>query len=159
MKKWLFFAVVALCALALDRVPFEKTDVANLRPVQVLSVRVSPSGVELETDTGDEGRGTSVQSALENMKETSQGTIFLETAEFLLLEESVVSMIPELCDVLRPGCGVCIVTEMPDLLDAALYLSAHRPQVSVNDVRSGMPVTDRLGVQDGRMMLLEADSK
>ena len=131
MKKWLLFAVAVLCAFAMDGMPFGKTDVGKLRPVQVLCVAVSASGVEFTTDTGDAGAGATVSEALENMKATSRGTIFLETAEFLLLMDGAESLIPELCDVLRPGCGVCKVAEMPDLGDAeaeARYILTKRKE-------------------------------
>ena len=64
MRKWGLLLLLALVVVLLDGMPFEKTDVAKLRPVQVLYVSTSQNGVFLRTDTEDSGRGETLQEAM-----------------------------------------------------------------------------------------------
>ncbi len=153
MKKWVLFAVLLLCVSYVWDLPFEDTDVAELRPVQLIYITLAADGVIVETDTADAGHGATIHDALEDMKQRASGTVFLETAEFLLLSDGARSLALELSDVLRPGCAVCFVTEKPDLQEAVKYLSVHRPEVTLNDVRSGMVKPSKLLVRRGGMEL------
>jgi hypothetical protein len=87
------------------------------------------------------------------MKRNASGAVFLETAEFLLLSDGARSLVLEMSEILRPGCAVCVVTEKPNLREAAKYLSAHRPEITLNDVRGGTLQPSKLLVRREGMEL------
>ena len=54
MKRWML--LLALGMLLLWQ-PFSASDVAQLKPVEVIRVTAAPNGVLVETDTGETGLG------------------------------------------------------------------------------------------------------
>lgn len=130
MKRWIILAAAAAAALALQ--PGGERDVAKLEPVQLVFVYKSGNEICIETDTDAFGKGKDLQSAMEDMKLTAPGYIFLDTAEFLLLTEETVALLPELAGMIRPAAEVCIGTEA-QTETAAAYLSVHRPGVTLKD--------------------------
>ena len=159
MKKWVLYIVFFLAARLLFGEPFEGSDVAKLQPVQLLRVSLTENGVLLETETGDLGEGQNVREALDDMKAGASANIFLETAEFLLVTDGARDLLPELTEVLRPGCAVCVAPDFADLKQVAAYLSVHRPDVSLNDVRAGKAKMPHLVMKGGRLELEESEDQ
>lgn len=105
MRRWILFAI----ALTLfSFLPNQGTDIGNLRPVGLLYVYWENGAVTAAADTGDLGRGKTIREALEDMKATSQGEIFLETTEKVLITESVLGELDTLAAILRPGTELCL---------------------------------------------------
>ncbi len=154
MRRWAFFLVALLLAAALDAMPFRGTDVADLQPVELVYVRSEQSRVFVQTDTGDVGTGETIDAAFEDMKKSAPSEIFLDTAEHLLLAPSARSLLPELADILRPACTVCIVQTDVDLEQAAEFLGMHKPTRSLTDCRAGKLDIPTLKLQEGRMYLV-----
>lgn len=135
MKKWLYpLAVLAAIAL-LSRLPHPSRDIAKLEPVQAVYLYMETGELHIETDTGDHGSGHDLTEATDDMKESSDGEIFLETAEFLILDPQV-PITPDFYELLRPDCRVFFTTEKPDLPAAAKYLSLHTPQTTLAHLRA-----------------------
>jgi hypothetical protein len=76
MKKWLLMA--ALAGLLLCR-PFRASDVARLKPVEIIRVSRVPQGIRVETDTGESGEGADLRQAFEDLKQTASGEIFAKS--------------------------------------------------------------------------------
>jgi len=87
MKGWLALTLVVLAVAFLGGKGAAGTDVAKLRPVEVLWVQVVDGEVRLHTDMGDAGRGADVNAAIEDLKQRASGKVFLKTAEYVLLSE------------------------------------------------------------------------
>lgn len=130
MKRWIILAAAAAAALLLQ--PGGERDVAKLEPVQLVFVYKSEDEICVETDTDAIGRGEDLHSAMEDMKQSSPGYIFLDTAEFLLLTEETVSLLPELAGMIRPAAEVCIAASARPK-EVAAHLSVHRPGVTLKD--------------------------
>lgn len=147
MKRWIvYIAVVILFATT----PFRGTDIAKLAPVEVVWLTEKGGQVYLETDTGDTGRGANVREALEDMKAAAPGSIFLETADYLIVEQGREVLLEQTYDVLRPSCMVCTAEKMPDMEAVAAFLAAHEPQTTL---RQWQVESQRLSVlkeQEGR---------
>lgn len=132
--KWIFYsAVLAVSLLA----PVKRTDVALLQPVEVISLYMEGAQTVLETDTGDLGKGTSVEQALEDLKQTTPGIVYLDTAEYLLVAEGTESRIPEIAAYLKNDVKLCTADPGIDLTLAALYLDVHSPEMTVSEWREG----------------------
>ncbi len=157
MRKWSIYAVGAILLSVLGGVSFHKSDVAVLKPVEVLSVRKTEGAVTIETDTGDSGTGANLHEALEDLKETTAGDVFLDTVDYLLLARDAESLLQELSDVLRPGCGVCICVGDGKLEEVAPFLAAHPLSVSLGDCRAEPRRLPILLIQE-EMRLVESEN-
>lgn len=128
MKRWIVYIAAAILFAV---TPFRGTDIAKLAPVEVVWLTEKGGQVYLETDTGDMGWGTDVRAALEDMKAAAPGSIFLETADYLVVEQGREALLEQTCGVLRPSCMVCTAEIMPDMEAVAAYLAAHEPQITL----------------------------
>ena len=117
----LYIGILALIVAA----PVKPMDIEKLRPVQIVSVYKQSDWTVIETDTGDKGIGGTAWQALQNMKDTSEGIIYLDTAEYLLVTKQTEEAIRELIAELKPSVRMCMTTGVEDLKQAVLYLKAH----------------------------------
>ena len=122
MKTACYIILLSLSLL----VPVRRADVGKLRPVEVVAVCRNEEGYTIRTDTGDRGQGMDLKDALADLKESASGLIYLDTAEYLLLETAVED-IESLCGLLRPGVRVCAAEPGIDLEGSGQYLDVHRP--------------------------------
>ena len=155
MKRWTLYIIVYALAALLGGNLFRGTDVAKLSPVEAVWVSAKAGRVQIETDMGDVGVGSNATKALENMKATAQGQIFLETADYLIVEQGNESLITQMQKILRPTCSVCVAAEKPDLRQAAVFLNAHEPEVTMKLLKSKDEILPVLENKGGRLELVE----
>lgn len=147
MKRWfVYFAVLALCGTSSIR----RTDIGELSPVEVVWLTDKAGQICLQTDTGDMGVGKDVQEALHNMKATAPGTVFLETADYLIVEQGREALLEQVGDILRPSCKICVARSMPDMEKASKFLIAHEPQVTLRQYQVEKCALPLLREQQGR---------
>lgn len=144
MRRWMILAaaVLAITALTSER----SMDVAELKPVELLYVYREDGKIWLMTDTEDLGSGVNLEDALEDLKASADGAIFLDTADYLVIAENATDQLSQLMKVMRPGTEVCVGVNADT--EAAAFLSAHSPEVTLNDIRCGrgtMPLLIRWG--------------
>lgn len=135
MKKWLHLTL-ALAALGLlTRLPLPAKDIAKLDPVRAIYLYIENGVLTIETDTGDSGSGVSLTDAAAWMKADADREIFLETAEFLILDPAV-PVTEEFFTLLRPGCQVVFSAEPPDLEVVGDYFGIHEPNLTLAKLRA-----------------------
>lgn len=154
MKYWAWYIGTVVLVAILGWMPFQGTDVARLQPVELISVSREESQILVETDTGDSGRGQTLELALEDLYNSTPGEIFLETAEYLLITPEAQSLLPELTQTLRPSCKVCLREGEADLAEAAAYLSVHEPRLTLQDYRTGEKDIPKLKMEGERGQLV-----
>lgn len=118
--------IVLLAAALL--VPAERTDLGKLKPVETVLLYESDGFITVRTDTEDEGSGDTLEKAIQNMKQTASGVIYLDTADYLLVMEGAQVWIPELRGILKENVRICKAEGQVDVLLAASYLSVHKPK-------------------------------
>ena len=136
MKKGLCLAALLAAVGILARLPHPARDVAGLIPVRTVYLYMDEGNITIETDTGDSGTGRSLTGAEADLRAGADGELFLETAQFLLLDPGV-SITEALFDLLRPGCRVVYTGEKPDLKTVSDYLAAHTPALTLAKLRAG----------------------
>ena len=77
--------------------------------------------------------------------------IFLDTADYLVIAREAIPLLPRLWEILRPATQVCLGTGAEP--EAARFLSAHKPGVTLNDIRAGMEALPALTQAEGRYRL------
>lgn len=150
MKYWIWIPLAALLLLS----PFQGNDVGKLRPVELVTMRREGGAVILETDTGDVGRGEDPLAALEDLKKSAPGALFLDTADYFLVTRETENLLPALSGVLRPAVEICIYSEEIDLEDAAEYLRAHSPEVTLLAWRTQGRIVPKLRTEGGEYRLV-----
>ncbi len=153
MKRWVICLAGLLGVGLLLRLPQPGTDVAQLEPVQVVLIQQSQDHVLVQTDTGAIGRGADLESAVRDLKKHALGYIFLDTADYVLLE-AVNMDYAELYPVFRPGCRVCIAEGVQDLEQAGVFLQTHRPSNSLLQICAGETEMERLIQKKGALELV-----
>ena len=135
MKKWLVFAAAVTAVAILSRRPHPARDVARLEPVQAVYIYQKNGTLCIESDTGAAGSGNTLTEAAADLKASASGEIFLDTAEFLLIDPEV-TITADFHTLLRPTCGVTFTHATPDLQAAADYLTIHQPFVTLLELRT-----------------------
>ena len=137
MKKWLYLIGALATVAVLSRLPHPARDIAKLEPVRAAYLYIDQGQVAIETDTGSSGSGPNLKDAYAALKRSADREIFLDTAEFLILDPNV--PIPqEIYEIFRPDCKVVLSNIRPDLEEAPDYLSQHKPQLTLARLRASL---------------------
>ena len=123
MKRIILYCIILIAVLA---VPVERMDISHLEPIQGVYLYRDGDSIVLETDTEDQGRGKTVQDALDDMKHKSSGIVYLDTAEFLLVSDNALEDIVQMKSVLKGSVRVCAWDGKGELTEAARYMQAHK---------------------------------
>lgn len=153
MKRWIVFLAVTVLLGLYIRVEPTGTDVASLEPVKLLYVDSRDGAYFLTTDTGQQGRGNTVSQAISDLKETSTGKVYLDTAQHLLISRSAWEAVDRLSEHLRPDCSLTVAEGIPNAEKAAAFLDTHKPGFTLNDFRAGEKKVPVLYFGDGGMHL------
>ena len=138
MKKLILIAVLAAVLRLTGLLPFESSDVAELLPVEALTVSVQGDTV---TVRGKDcmGVGADWESALHDLTASGSGRVFLGTAEQIVLCGDAVRLLQQVAESeeLRPGALICACPSAePAPEEAAEFLKAHPGSVTLQQVRA-----------------------
>ena len=134
MKKWLYPAVF-LAAAILSRLPHPAVDIARLDPVRAIYLYMDGAAMTIETDSGDSGSGPDLEGAYAALRANAHREIFLDTAEFLILDPDV-PITEAFYELLRPTTQVVFSNQKPDLETIADYLTIHPPEITLAKLRA-----------------------
>lgn len=124
----LVLAAVLVC-------PTKATDVGKLQPVQTIAVYRDEDGYAVLTDTDDVGRGESIDSAIDNLKSTTPATIYMDTAQYLIVNEE--SVIEDIRPHLKKNVKLCRFVGQPPMKSVSKFLSAHNVDISLGNWQYG----------------------
>jgi len=140
IKRLLAVAVLAAALRISGLLPFQTNDVARLKPVEALVVSVRDGQILLNSEE-NKGAGEDWTSALQDLRQGAEGTLFLGTTEQIVLcggAKSVLQQIAESED-LRPAAVVVYCPEEElDPKQAAAYLSAHDAGLTLQQIRASI---------------------
>ena len=149
MKKLLIYGILLALALLY---PLRGADVGKLCPVEVVQVSREGNVLVIATDTDDRGEGVTIGAALRNLKETTPGTIYLDTADYLVVTEEAADTLAELQGLLKSSVRVCIGPTGLDLKEAAEYLASHCPQYTLKEAEKADRL-EKLTIDEKRLIL------
>lgn len=138
MKKLILFTAFAILLKVTGLLPFTAGDAANLLPIRALTVDVSDGAITLNGGEAS-GTGPTLEAALTDLQATASGTVFLATAESVILSPKAKVLLPELCrwEVLRPAAQVVLASgDLPDPEEAADYLEIHNGEQTLRQIRA-----------------------
>ena len=149
MKRIVVYIVVLATALL---IPMRGMDIGKLRPVGLVQLYKEEGYVFIVTDTGDSGRGRTVEEAFGDLEQTTTGVIFLDTANYLLISETAKEVVPELRQYVKPTINICIAEKDVDPVQAAEYLAVHHPEVKIRD-ENAVNAARKLEKDNGKLVL------
>lgn len=149
--KWLIYLLLLAGAAIL---PGEATDVGKLIPVEVIAVSEDAGTIYIETDTGDKGKGSTFAKAISDMENSASGVIYLDTAEYLILEEGLEPIADSLRRYLKDDVKLCCGAQGIRLEGIAEYLTIHKPEVRLCEVGNGTEI-QVIREDNGRFILGE----
>lgn len=149
MKRWKWL-LLAAALVPLIRMEHTGTDIGDLEPVALVRITANEARVRIITDTGAEGTGETLDDAIADLHASASGEIFLDTAQYLLVDENCVDYLPRLYDHLRPTCRICLAQADTDPEAAAKYLQVHRPEATLLHFRAGAAQLQTLYIKEGR---------
>ena len=89
----------------------------------------------IETDSGDSGSGADLEAAYADLRANARREIFLDTAEFLVLDPDV-PIDEAFYELLRPTTQMVFSNEKPDLESISDYLTIHPPKITLAKLRA-----------------------
>ena len=134
MKRWMIYLLLVAGAFLFPKRPVE---LGKLIPVELILVEKEEGAYLVRTDTGDVGHGTTLPSAIENLRATAPGDLFLDTARYLLVTEETHHTIPEISRYLKGETYISMVENGLDPEQATQYLSAHPPKLQLKAWKTG----------------------
>ena len=134
MKKWLLLPGLLAVGLLL-RLPHPARDIARLEPVRAVYLYMEQGLPTLETDTGATGTGEDLESAYADLKNNADREIFLDTAQFLILDPHV-PITDDFYALLRLTTRVVFSNEKPNLETISDYLTIHPPDLTLAKLRA-----------------------
>ena len=150
MKQWIVYGLTLAVLLFPSK---QGTELGKLRPVELFYAYREGETLVLRTDTGDLGAGRNLRQAVSDLKRTSQGAVFLDSADYLIVTEETEALIPEFINKMRPSAEVCRTADDVDPEKAAEFLSSHPGNVTLQDLRAGERKLPQLRAGKGRYHL------
>lgn len=150
MKKIVYGILIAAAML----VPTRPQELGKLKPVELIRVEKDGDMILIETDTGDAGRGLTVNQALWDLQATTAGLVYLDTAEFLLISGDGTACVDTLRPYLKESVRICMSEGEMKLEEVAAYLNIHKPGVQLKEYQNGV-LLQTLASENGRLNLRE----
>ena len=149
MKRIWIYIVLLVSALL---IPSKRTDLEKLKPVETVYLYYESEQLVIQTDTEDRGEGSDIQQALKNLKDTTAGRIYLDTADYLLIGTDAEHDAQMLKEELKGSVRVCRAEGELDIKMAGAYLKVHMPQKKLRDWKAGEAI-QILKTEADRMVL------
>ena len=134
MRKILYIVILGLLFFA----PLERLDVAKLLPVKAVAVYMQNDQVVMETDMAYIGRGDTALSALADLKERTPAVVYLDTAEYLLVDQAAVTQVDLLRQELKPSVKVCLCQAAGRVQETVKYLEIHSNLPKLSQWKEGV---------------------
>ena len=122
VKRILLYAIILIALLA---APVESMNVGELIPIEAVSIYKEAGTFIMETDTGNSGKGETVALALQNLKDTASGRIYLDTARYLLVMGDAQEEVQQLRPLLRRSVKLAVMGQPVEMESVAKFLDAH----------------------------------
>ena len=131
MKRWILYGLVAVVILFLPK--GQGVDTGELIPAELIYIYKEQNQIVAETDTGEYGKGITLQKAVEDLQETAFGVVFLDTVDYILVTEETKDLTAELESEFRLSTNIIMATGPMDTVKVSRFLAIHNPEVTLRD--------------------------
>lgn len=155
MRKVLIYGALLAAALV---IPTNDVELGKMKPVETVSIRMQEGKVFVETDTEDSGVGSTLEEALQDLKETTAGVIYLDTADYLIVDQKCQEQMAVLLNTLKPNMRICLRSGDVDMKTVSEFLREHTPEMKLKNWKPGEKMQVLEG-ENGRMKLKQKSEK
>ena len=113
------------------------TDIGMLIPVETVFIQKLENEIVMETDSGDRGAGLTVSQAAADLKEKAEGVVYLDTADYLILNRAAEVLLYQLQKNQKQEVALCETEGEIDVQKATAFLRAHTPTLRLSQWSSG----------------------
>ena len=117
----LCYAAVILLSIM---IPAERTDIGRMKPMEVVMV-TAEDGIMVRTDTDDWGYGENLEEALENLRKSSNGIVYYDTVEYVLVNEKAMGLTQNIVEAIGGDASIYEYTGTIELKDIGAFLAVH----------------------------------
>lgn len=118
------------------------TDIGMLIPVETVFLQKLGDEIVMETDSGDRGAGLTVSQAAADLKEKAEGVVYLDTADYLILNREAEVLLYQLQKNQKQEVALCKAEGRIDVQKATAYLRAHRSGLQLSDWYHGATIPE-----------------
>lgn len=139
MNRVSIWALAVLAVGCLCTLPRTGTDAARLLPTQVLVIGCEEETFVVQSDIGVTGRGATLAQALAQMTACAPGTLFLDTAEHIVLLQSAQTRVDTVIEQpqFRPAAKLYLaLTELPGAEQLVEFLRAHPGKLTLAEAQA-----------------------
>ena len=154
MKRLLWAVVIIAAVWGVPRLSHPAVDIGKLEPVEAVLLVGTETNITIQTNSGAEGTGRTLAKAIRDLRNSTGKEIYLDTTNKILVAGEMDGYWEELLITFRPSCKICEVNAKIDLKRAAEYLSVHKPEMTLNRMRSGETEWQILIMEEGRGRLV-----
>ena len=135
MKIILYTVIIAVLFTA----PVHRLDVARLEPVEVVYMEQTAETIKIVTDTGAEGKGESVAEALNDLKNSTAGVVYMDTADYLIVNDQAIDLINDMKCLMKDSVRLCRAQD-PEMKNVADYLNTHGNYPKLKEWNAGLNI-------------------
>ena len=136
MRKIWLVPIAAVLLSVFGYSPFRTTDVARLEPVQTMVITASVGKVRVDCGEKLVGQGADLESALADLKAGADGTVFLATAQQIVVSgEPVIWEQLTRCEGLRPAARLYQAKKPPGAQQITEFLLRDQTPATLLELR------------------------
>lgn len=113
------------------------TDIGMLIPVETVFVQKLEDRIVIETDSGNTGTGLTVNQAAQDLKTKAQGVIYLDTADYLIVNPGAELLLYQLQRNQKQKIALCRTEGEIDVQEVTAFLRAHTPKLRLSQWSPG----------------------
>lgn len=131
--------IILYCIILLPLLfaPLQRIEIASLEPIQAVWLYQENEKIIFQTDTGNIGVGATFEEALTNMKESSTGIVYLDTAQYVFVSGDAQKQILTLRPFVKPSARLCKWEGQGSIQEAVAYADARKIGVKLADWKQG----------------------
>lgn len=140
MKGILCTLVVFALLGFMGKLPFVSHDAAELSPIETLIAEFTPDFVRLTGDGDQLGIGKTWDEAVENLKQTTSGIAFLETAQKIIVNGDLAKAVSAIANSvdLRPAAEIFQIDIAKDIQAVGEYLQTRTSPLTVSELQTAL---------------------
>ena len=131
--------IILYCIILLSLLfaPLQRIEIASLEPIQAVWLYQENEKIILQTDTENIGMGTTIEEALTNMKESSTGIVYLDTAQYVFVSVEAQQQIVMLRSFVKSSVRLCKWEGQGSIQEAVAHADARKIGVKLADWKQG----------------------
>ena len=137
MKRWPVYLLAVILLWGIPVLPINRISLNVLEPVEIIFIGTKDQHISLQTDTGAEGNGDTMEEAFRDLMRKAKGNLFITTANTVVVDWRNQSFLLDAIAYIRPATSVYALEGEPDFEILIPYIRSHSSNVLIGEVLAG----------------------